>query len=113
MKRNEVSKLNEGARFIGEIEFKDRLIVDGFFRGTITSEDGMLSIGEKGRAEGNIEVGILEIKGEFEGEAKVKTRTIILKPAYFKGKIVTPLIFIEEGARFEGTCEMPRNQETE
>ena len=98
--------LTEGTEIDGEIRFKEELRVDGKIGGRILSEAGRLLVGESGEIEAEIKVGTASISGRVTGTLEASQRVEIHATGRFYGSIHTPALIIEEGAIFEGQCEM-------
>jgi cytoskeletal protein CcmA (bactofilin family) len=47
-------------------------------------------------------------QGRITGEILAKNRVKLLSPAVFEGSITTPLLSMDEGVMFNGTCNMPK-----
>jgi cytoskeletal protein CcmA (bactofilin family) len=98
--------LTEGTEIDGEVRFNEELRVDGKIGGRIFSEKGRLLVGETGEIEAEIKVGIASISGTVTGTLKASLRVEIHATGRFYGSIHAPALIIEEGAIFEGQCEM-------
>lgn len=97
--------LDRGTEFSGELKFKDLMRIDGKFRGKIQSSN-QLVIGETGDVDAEIDVGILSISGKVDGTLRAKNRIEIHAKGRVYGTLVCPTLVIEEGAVFQGKCEM-------
>jgi cytoskeletal protein CcmA (bactofilin family) len=98
--------LSEGTAIDGEVRFGAELRVDGKIGGRISSEKGRLVIGETGDVEAEIEVGVASISGTVSGTLRAAVKVEIHATGRFYGEIHTPALIIEEGAIFEGQCDM-------
>lgn len=97
--------IDEQASFEGKMTFEGTVQINGKFNGEIFSS-GNLIIGESGKVEGEINIGEIEIKGQVRGNIKAKKRIEINSPAQVYGDISSPSIVVKEGAIFEGSCSM-------
>jgi cytoskeletal protein CcmA (bactofilin family) len=95
-----------GAEFSGEMGFKGMLRVDGHLSGRISSQDGTLILSTGGRIDADIEVAVALINGTVNGDIIATKRIEISRVARVTGNIQTPLLTIEEGAIFEGSCRV-------
>jgi cytoskeletal protein CcmA (bactofilin family) len=66
-----------------------------------------LIIGQKAVITAKIEAGTITCQGRITGEVLAKNRVKLLSPAIFDGTIATPLLSMDEGVMFNGTCNMP------
>jgi cytoskeletal protein CcmA (bactofilin family) len=98
--------LTEGTEIDGEVRFNEELRVDGKVGGRIYSEKGRLLVGESGSIEAEIRVGTASISGTVSGSLEASVRVEIHATGRFYGHIHAPALIIEEGAIFEGQCEM-------
>lgn len=111
MKKEEInSLLGEDAFFEGKVAFKGTVRIDGTLKGEINS-DGTLVIGERGKIEGTIKVGVLIVHGCVEGECEARERVELRRGANFTGNIKTPSFVVEDGVIFNGTCTMEKRRE--
>ena len=101
--------LGKGAEFTGKLMFNGSVRIDGDFKGSIFG-NGMLVIGEGAEIEADIRVDAVMISGEVHGQIDVKKQIRIYSTGKVLGDLNTPLFAVEEGAFFEGTCHMTRNE---
>jgi cytoskeletal protein CcmA (bactofilin family) len=97
--------LDEGTEFIGELRFRDTFRVDGRVKGKIVS-DNTLVVGETARIEADIDCGFVSIKGSVTGNVHARQRVELLAGAKVQGSLASPRLLIEEGAFFQGDCDM-------
>ncbi len=97
--------LDRGTEFSGELRFMDLMRIDGKFKGRIISSNTLI-IGEAGEIDAEIDVGSLSISGRVEGILKASSKIEIHTKGRVYGTLITPRLVIEEGAMFQGKCEM-------
>jgi cytoskeletal protein CcmA (bactofilin family) len=97
--------LDEGTEFLGELRFRDTFRVDGHVKGKIVS-DNTLIVGESGRVEADIDCGMVSIRGTVSGRVCGRQRVELLAGSKVQGTLVSPRLVIEEGAFFQGDCDM-------
>jgi cytoskeletal protein CcmA (bactofilin family) len=97
--------LDEDTEFLGELRFRDTFRVDGRVRGKIVS-DNTLVVGEAGRVEAEVDCGIVSIRGQVSGRIHGRQRIELLAGARVSGTLISPKLVIEDGAFFQGDCEM-------
>ncbi len=102
--------LGEGTEFEGKLSFTGTVRLDGRFKGEIFSE-GTLIVGDSAFIEGDIEVSQIIISGEIKGSITAENRIEVHAPGKVFGTIQSPVVIIDEGVIFEGTCKM-RTAET-
>jgi len=101
--------LGKGAEFSGKMMFSGSVRIDGDFKGDIFGS-GTLVIGEGAEVEADIHVDSILISGTVRGQIDAKKSAKIYSPGQLFGDVNTPSFSIEEGAFFEGTCHMTRNE---
>ena len=97
--------LGKGAEFTGKLMFNGSVRIDGDFKGSIFG-NGTLVIGEGAEIEADIRVDSVMVSGEMRGQIDVKKIIRIYSTGKVTGDLNTPVISVEEGAFFEGTCHM-------
>ncbi len=106
MAKDEINAfMGMGTSYHGKLEFKGTVRIDGEFEGEIESE-GTLIVGNEARVKGSINVGQLVLSGTLEGELKAQSKVVLYKQANLYGKIITPVLLVEEGAVVKGEIDM-------
>jgi cytoskeletal protein CcmA (bactofilin family) len=105
-----IAFVGEEVTFKGTIRYQGTVRVDGRLEGEIYT-DGNLIIGQKAVITAKIHAGTIMCQGQITGEVEAKQRVKLLSPAVFDGTITTPLLSMDEGVRFNGTCNMPNKLE--
>jgi len=93
--------LDDGTELTGDLRFLDILHFHGKLKGRIIS-DGELVVGESGIIEGDIEVGVLTFSGTLNGNIVAKQKVHFLSTGRVCGDVSTPILKVDEGARWEG-----------
>lgn len=101
-----IAFVGEEVTFKGTIRYQGTVRVDGRLEGEIYT-DGNLIIGQKAVITAKIHAGTIMCQGQITGEVEAKNRVRLLSPAVFNGTITTPLLSMDEGVIFNGTCHMP------
>lgn len=110
--REAVTLIGEEAYFHGVLAAKGSLRVEGVVEGDITDAVSV-EIGKKGRVKGNIAAETLSVAGQVEGDVVASRSVELLNGSRMAGNLRTPSLRIEEGAAFDGSCEMSRAGERE
>ena len=97
--------LGEGTEFKGVVSFEGTVRVDGILDGEVTSDDTFI-IGAPARVTATIKAGTVVVMGRLDGKIEASQKCEIRAGGQLRGDIFTPSIYIEEGAVFEGTCNM-------
>lgn len=98
--------LDQGSEFLGELRFRHTFRIDGHLRGKIVSEN-QLVVGESARVEADIDCGVVSIRGTVIGHVRGRERIEVLAGAHVQGTLSAPKLLIEDGALFQGDCDMP------
>ena len=97
--------MDEGTEFHGELRFRDVFRIDGRLKGRVVS-DNTLIVGETGQVEAEIDCGVVSIRGTVSGRVHGRERIEILAGSRVQATLVSPKLVIEEGAFFQGDCDM-------
>ena len=112
-KENEVKAfLGQGTEFDGKLMFDGSVRIDGDFKGEILG-GGTLIVGESANIEANIVVDNLLVSGDVRGSIEIKKRVEIFSTGRLLGNVKTTTFVIQEGAVFEGDCQMVSEPEKE
>src|SRR3982750_3955993 len=98
--------VGHGTTLTGDTNFQMMLRVDGHLTGTVTSEGGTLIVGENGQVDANITVAVATINGNVNGDIIATEKIQLGRTAHVIGNIATPKLVVDEGATFEGGCNM-------
>ena len=102
---NSSNHIGEGTIFRGDIEATGNLRIDGRVEGDIVCKTKLV-LGQKSQVLGNVRAESVEVEGTVEGSLEV-TGVLALKPsASISGDIRTEKLIIEQGASFNGKCQM-------
>ena len=97
--------IDKGSFIRGDLSFEETFRIDGRFEGKIRS-GGELILGDDADVNAEMEVGRLSVNGKLKGSVHAAERVELLAGARVLGDISTPVLRIEEGAHFEGSCQM-------
>jgi cytoskeletal protein CcmA (bactofilin family) len=111
LERREVNAFMGAETFFeGKLTYTGAVRLDGRFKGVIRSDDTLI-VGETGRIEGELHVGITIIQGEVVGNVYGKERVELHHPGRMIGNITAPVVIMDEGAILEGNCKMKKKEE--
>jgi len=97
--------IGEETSLRGSYNSKNSVRVDGEIYGNVSSEDGVI-VGVKGMVRGNLSGKSVLIGGKVKGNITAYQRLELQSSARVEGDISTPVFVVEEGAMFEGNCQM-------
>ena len=117
MRKKQAEELEEkvldvNANMRGTLSFEDpvNLKINGQFEGKLVTK-GTLTISETAVVKAEIEGDIINIAGKVEGNIKAHKELRLKRPAQVKGDIATPILGVEPGSVFEGSCRMSLRSE--
>ncbi len=74
--------------------------------------DGLLVITESGIVNGSLQADSVNIAGTVDGEINVVKKVLLTGSANIQGRVRTDRLVIEEGASFNGECQMGHKAES-
>ena len=92
----------------GSIRGKENLVMDGSMKGKIELENHHVTVGSKGRVDGEIRAQHVVVSGELRGNITALGKVEITSKADFYGDIKAKSISVEDGAYFKGMIELDR-----
>lgn len=108
----EFALLGAGTEFQGKLRFRGALRIDGHVKGQVYSEpnsESVLTLNRNSSLRGNITTDVVLINGVLEGKVEAHQRTELYRHAVLKSDLHTREIFVQQGARFEGSCHMRKD----
>ena len=97
--------LDKGSHLKGELSFEETFRIDGKFEGRIPSGSELI-LGDSAEVDAEIHVERLSINGSLKGTVRASERIEIHPRARVTADLQTPVLRIEEGAFFQGSCDM-------
>ncbi|MFW5955338.1 MAG: bactofilin family protein, partial [Rhodothermales bacterium] len=70
--------------------------------------EGKVVISQEGEVEGELISSSADVSGYVNGDVRVEERLLLKSTARLEGNIFTHRLVMEEGAFFDGKCEMER-----
>jgi cytoskeletal protein CcmA (bactofilin family) len=104
---NLVGFVGQNCTINGTLNFTGTMRIDGRIEGQIVTS-GTLIVGEGGQIHSDVQAAVVVCGGTIDGNIVARERVQLLAPSVLTGTVRTPLLIIEEGAQFNGTCEMER-----
>lgn len=116
MAQNEVKStdlkafLGEATEFKGLLSFQGTVRIDGKLEGEVVTKDTLI-VGESADIKAEITVGTMISEGKIMGNVTASNRIEIRSKSRLIGNIKTPSLIIEQGAIFDGSCQMGKTEE--
>jgi len=98
-----------GTEIKGNLKATGGIRIDGRVNGEILHE-GDLVVGEEGVVEASIKTRNATIAGEVRGNVEASGRVEIVSTGKLLGDIVVTTLIINEGALFDGHCQMKQGE---
>ncbi len=99
------------AEVTGDLSLSGGTIVYGKVLGNIIT-NGPVRVAKTGVVRGDISASDIHIGGSVEGNVHVSSRAELGQESLLSGNLECAKLLIEEGATFEGKCDMPGHQGT-
>lgn len=103
--QNVHTMIGADATVAGGISLEGGLIIYGSVQGSITTV-GPVRIAKSGVVNGDIRASDIQIGGQVTGNITVKDRAVLGAQSELQGDLVYRRLLIEEGAHFEGRCDL-------
>lgn len=100
--------INNGTKLEGDIQSDADIRLDGQMTGMITTKAKVV-VGVSGTIEGDIECLSADISGTVTGRIDVRELLFLKSTAVVTGDITTSKLVVENGAKFNGSCQMNSN----
>lgn len=97
--------IDEGSEIEGKYTFTGTVMLNGKFRGEISSTDTLI-IGAKGLIHADIQAATVLISGQVVGDVTATARVELRGSARVRGDIEAPVLVVEEAVVFDGHCRM-------
>tara|TARA_Y100001970_G_scaffold235969_1_gene295325 strand:+ start:296 stop:742 length:447 start_codon:yes stop_codon:yes gene_type:complete len=89
----------------GDVKVVGSILIYGKINGSVSATGSVRTV--KGSLiKGNIESKDANISGRVDGDLKVENKTVLETNCILNGNLTTRIVVIEEGAAFEGLCNM-------
>ena len=102
------SLLGPELKIEGNISVNGDLLIYGEVNGSINCK-GTINSSKGSVVKGNIHAENASVNGEIEGDLEVEGKALLGKGSHLKGNLQAAIITIEEGAKFDGMCQMLQN----
>jgi cytoskeletal protein CcmA (bactofilin family) len=102
------SRIGKGTKISGKLFFKAPARIDGEADGEISGDEIVIAPGAVVTA--RISATRISIAGTVSGEIVARERVELLATARVRCAISTPSLVLNEGAKFDGDCKMPRDR---
>ena len=94
----------------GDVKVVGSILIYGKVNGNVEAS-GTVRTAKSSHVRGNIESQDCFISGKVDGDVKVSGKTTLEKNCILNGNLITAIVVIEEGATFEGICNMAKSKD--
>ncbi len=102
--------IGKSATFDGKLEVQGSLRVDGVLKGSVKCNE-TISIGPEGRVEADVNTKAAVVTGTVVGNISAEEKIELQAKSVVNGDIRTRSLVVEQGAVFQGSCQMKDNIE--
>ena len=95
----------------GRLAFEGTVRIDGHFTGSIESKEGVIAVGEKAVVRAEMFVSTAVVWGEVSGKIRATDRIELHQPARVFADLSAPVVIIDAGVVFRGSCSMEDKDE--
>ena len=103
--KNVHTMIGPDATINGHIRLTEGLIIYGKVYGDVITK-GSVRIAKNGLVQGNVEGSNIRVGGTVIGDVKSDGQVVLRKNCVLKGDISYRKLHIEDGAQFEGQCDL-------
>ena len=89
----------------GDLKIKGDILIYGTVLGNVECR-GKVHTAKGSLIKGNVNSKSAYINGEIEGDLIAQDKVVLAKCSQLKGNLVSSTLTIEEGAKFDGVCNM-------
>ncbi len=101
----DITIISNGVKIEGKVTSTGSIRVDGTLHGDLNAR-GNVTVGEHGSINGEIIANIVAIGGKVVGTVNAKEKLVLETKCVLKGDIITKVLVIEAGAKFDGKSNM-------
>jgi len=101
----DITIISNGVKIEGKVTSTGSIRVDGALKGDLNAK-GNVTVGEQGKINGEIVANIVTIGGNVVGTVNAKEKLVLETKCVLTGDIITKVLVIEAGAKFDGKSNM-------
>lgn len=101
----QINMVGEGTVFEGTLKTDTDVRISGRIVGRL-DVGGRVVVAAEGSVDGEIQAAHADVAGQVEGQLDVTERLVLRSTARVEGTIKTGRLIVEEGATFNGECQM-------
>jgi len=101
----DITIISNGVKIEGKVTSTGSIRVDGALQGDLNAK-GNVTVGEQGKIKGEIIANLVTIGGNVVGTVNAREKLVLEGKCVLKGDIITKVLVIEAGAKFDGKSSM-------
>lgn len=101
----ELTLIAANTSFEGKIKTEGNIRIDGKFVGEVSAKANA-AVGQSGVIEGNISARNVTVAGKINGTVSAAEKLVLESKSVMQGDIRAARLVVDEGAVFDGKCEM-------
>ncbi len=109
--KDEVTIISAGVTIEGKLNSNGNVRIDGLVNGDVFAE-GNVTVGENGEINGEVNSNVITIGGRVNGSVNAKEKLVMEAKSSLKGDLLTKILVIEAGAKFDGNSKMSSGAST-
>ncbi len=106
----DITIISNGVKIEGKVTSTGSIRVDGTLQGDLNAK-GNVTVGEQGKIKGEITANLVTIGGNVVGTVNAREKLVLEGKCVLKGDIITKVLVIEAGAKFDGKSSMGDSKE--
>ena len=106
-KNNMSSILGPEIEVNGDLKIKGDILIYGTVLGNVECQ-GKVHTSKGSLVNGNVNSNSAYINGKIKGDLVVEEKVVLAKFSQLKGNLISSTLTIEEGAQFDGLCNMQK-----
>ena len=103
------TRIGSSLEINGEVKGHESVVVEGRIKGSVTLPSGTLTIVRGAKAQAEIKVKELVVRGDLEGNVTAGDRVQLTETAQMTGDITAARVSITSGARFKGKIKITKS----
>lgn len=107
--KNEVTIISAGVVIEGKVSSSGNIRIDGIINGDVNAQ-GNITVGEHGQIKGQINADNVVVGGKIFGTVNAKEKFVLESDSILNGDVITKILVISPGARFNGNSKMTGNE---
>ena len=110
--KDEVTIISTGVKIEGIVNSDGNVRIDGIIQGDVNAR-GNITVGDNGEIKGKVNADTVVVGGKITGTVNSKEKLVLEANAVLVGDIITKILVIAPGAKFDGSSKMSSSSGSE